>query len=176
MLHSLSSRHFNNKKYRQFFFQIALSLKLYLAPEIENFFCTISLINNIQEADSDVNRQGMLTPPRHLIPSLTHSEVNVRNSLTCIFYRICEIDNCSLIIPFMWWFIIKSLCNERLYLHTDNFNQNIIISNEAKHTIGTLQCEGRKLIQHGCIVRWDNTMIGFISNIYIPRLYLPQNM
>jgi hypothetical protein len=41
-------------------------------------------------------RQGMLTPPWHLIPPLIYSEVRVRHSPICISNGTHEIDYCSL--------------------------------------------------------------------------------
>jgi hypothetical protein len=51
---------------------------------------------------ADVNsRQGMLTPPRHLIPPLVYLEVRVcPHSQIYISYRTYEVDDCSLFTSF----------------------------------------------------------------------------
>jgi hypothetical protein len=52
---------------------------------------------------SVTGRQGMLTPPRHLIPPLVYPEVDLclPYSQNLIYYRTYEIDDCSLFMLFM---------------------------------------------------------------------------
>jgi hypothetical protein len=52
-------------------------------------------------------RQGMLTPPRHLIQPLVYSEVGLPHSLIRISYRTSEIDDYSLFISFNLQVIFK---------------------------------------------------------------------